>query len=57
MNELVGRHAMMKLTRKPDRSRFQPMTINIKPETGKLVQEEIQNGHFTSVDEIIVEGV
>jgi Arc/MetJ-type ribon-helix-helix transcriptional regulator len=33
------------------------MTINVKPETERLVQEEIQNGHFQSVDEIIVEGV
>jgi Arc/MetJ-type ribon-helix-helix transcriptional regulator len=33
------------------------MTINLKPETAQLVQEEIQSGHFRSVDEIIVEGV
>jgi hypothetical protein len=33
------------------------MTINIKPETERLVQEELQNGHFHSVDEMIVEGV
>jgi Arc/MetJ-type ribon-helix-helix transcriptional regulator len=33
------------------------MTINVKPETEQLVQEEIRNGHFRSVDEIIVEGV
>ena len=33
------------------------MSIEIKPETERLVQEEIQNGHFRSVDEIIVEGV
>lgn len=33
------------------------MTINIKPETERLVQEELQNGHFRSVDEMIVEGV
>jgi Arc/MetJ-type ribon-helix-helix transcriptional regulator len=33
------------------------MTINVKPETEQLVQKEIQNGHFQSVDEIIVEGV
>jgi Arc/MetJ-type ribon-helix-helix transcriptional regulator len=33
------------------------MTINVKPETEQLIQEEIQNGHFRSVDEIIVEGV
>lgn len=33
------------------------MTINVKPETERLVQEEIQSGHFRSVDEIIVEGV
>jgi Arc/MetJ-type ribon-helix-helix transcriptional regulator len=33
------------------------MTINIKPETEKLVQAEIQSGHFQSVDQLIIEGV
>jgi hypothetical protein len=33
------------------------MSIDIKPETEQLVQEEIRRGHFHSVDEIIVEGV
>jgi hypothetical protein len=33
------------------------MTINLKPETEQLVREELQNGHFRSVDEMIVEGV
>ncbi len=33
------------------------MTINLKPETERLVQEEIQSGRFHSVDELIVEGV
>ena len=33
------------------------MTINLNPETERLVQEELQNGHFRSVDEMIVEGV
>jgi len=33
------------------------MTINLKPETERLVREELQNGHFCSVDEMIVEGV
>ncbi len=33
------------------------MTIRIKPETEQLVKEELQNGHFRSVDEIIFEGV
>ena len=33
------------------------MTINLKPETEQLVQEEIRSGHFHSVDELIVEGV
>jgi len=33
------------------------MTINLKSETEQLVQEELQNGHFHSVDEMIVEGV
>lgn len=33
------------------------MTVDLKPETERLVQEEIQRGHFQSVDEMIVEGV
>ncbi len=33
------------------------MTITLKPETERLVQEELQSGHFHNVDEIIVEGV
>ena len=33
------------------------MTIKIKPETERLVQEEIQSGHFQSVDQLIVESV
>jgi Arc/MetJ-type ribon-helix-helix transcriptional regulator len=33
------------------------MTIDVKPETRELVQDEIRRGHFRSVDEIIVEGV
>jgi len=33
------------------------MSIELKPETEKLVQEEISKGHFHSVDELIVEGV
>jgi Arc/MetJ-type ribon-helix-helix transcriptional regulator len=33
------------------------MTIQLKPETERLVQEELQNGRFHSVDEMIVEGI
>jgi len=33
------------------------MAINLKPETERLVQAELQNGHFRTVDEMIVEGV
>jgi len=33
------------------------MAIDVKPETERLVNEEIRRGHFRSVDEIIVEGV
>lgn len=33
------------------------MTINLKPDTEQLVREELQNGRFRSVDEMIVEGV
>jgi len=33
------------------------MTINLRRETERLVQEELENGHFRSVDEMIVAGV
>jgi len=33
------------------------MTIDIRPETAQLVREEIRNGHFESVDDLIVSGV
>ena len=31
--------------------------MELKPETERLVQEEIRLGHFHSVDEVIVQGV
>jgi len=33
------------------------MTVELKPETEQLVQEEINSGHFHTVDELIKEGV
>ena len=33
------------------------MTIDIRPETEQLVREEIRNGHFQSVDDLIISGV
>lgn len=33
------------------------MIIQLNPETEKLVQEELQSGHFRSIDEIIVQGI
>jgi Arc/MetJ-type ribon-helix-helix transcriptional regulator len=33
------------------------MTVELKPETERLVQEEIRSGHVRSVDELIVYGV
>jgi Arc/MetJ-type ribon-helix-helix transcriptional regulator len=33
------------------------VTVQLKPETERLVQEEIKNGHVRSVDELIVQGV
>lgn len=33
------------------------MAIDVKPEIEQLVREEIQSGHFRSVDEIIIQGV
>ena len=33
------------------------MTIDIAPETERLIREEIGNGHFRSADELITAGV
>lgn len=33
------------------------MTITLKPETERLVRQELDGGHFHNIDEIIVEGV
>jgi Arc/MetJ-type ribon-helix-helix transcriptional regulator len=33
------------------------VTVELKAETERLVQEEIRRGHFHSVDELIVQGV
>jgi len=33
------------------------VTIELKPETERIVREELQNGHFQSVEEIIMRGV
>ena len=33
------------------------MSIDINPETERLVREEISSGHFRSVDDLIVSGV
>jgi len=33
------------------------MTITLKPETERVVQEELQSGHFHTIDEIIMQGV
>ena len=33
------------------------VTVELKPETERLVREEIRRGHFRSLDEIIVQGV
>ena len=33
------------------------MTVQLKPETERLVQEELQSGHVQTVDELIVHGV
>jgi Arc/MetJ-type ribon-helix-helix transcriptional regulator len=33
------------------------VTVELKPETERLVQEEIQRGHFHSVDEVIEQAV
>lgn len=33
------------------------MTIELKPETERLVREAISSGHFRSVDDLIVTGI
>jgi Arc/MetJ-type ribon-helix-helix transcriptional regulator len=33
------------------------MTVELKPDTERLVQEEMRSGHFQSLDELIVQGV
>jgi hypothetical protein len=33
------------------------MTIEVKPETERLVREEIESGHIHSIDDLIVAGV
>jgi hypothetical protein len=33
------------------------MTVELKPETERLVQEELRNGHFRSVNELIDKAV
>ena len=33
------------------------MTVELKPETERLVKEELRSGHVQSVDELIVYGV
>jgi hypothetical protein len=33
------------------------MVVELKPETERLVQEEIRRGHVHSLDQLIVEGV
>lgn len=40
-----------------DEAKFEDVTVELKPETERLVQEEIERGHFLTVDELIVEGV
>ena len=37
--------------------KLESVTVELKPETERLVQEEIRRGHFHSVDEVIVQGV
>ena len=33
------------------------MSIKLKPETERLVQEEVRSGHFHSADDLIVAGI
>ena len=33
------------------------MVITLQPETGQLLAQELANGHFQSVDEMILQGI
>ncbi len=33
------------------------MTVDLKPETERMLQQELASGHFESVDEIIIRGI
>ena len=33
------------------------MMIELRPETEKLIGEEIQSGHYQTLDEMIVQGI
>ena len=41
----------------PYLANFEDRNVELKPETERLVREEIQRGHFDSLDELIVQGV
>jgi hypothetical protein len=40
-----------------NKANLKGMTVELKPETERLVREEIENGHVVSVDELIIFGV
>jgi Arc/MetJ-type ribon-helix-helix transcriptional regulator len=40
-----------------ERGAWRIMNIQLNPETERLVREELESGHFDSVDEIIVQGI
>jgi len=40
-----------------NKANLKGMTVELKPETERLVLEEIKNGHVVSVDELIIFGV
>jgi Arc/MetJ-type ribon-helix-helix transcriptional regulator len=40
-----------------DRIKLEDMTVELKPETERLIEEELRSGRVDSVDELIVHGV
>ena len=47
----------MKFARPREFPYLEGVTVQLKPETERLVQEEIKNGRVRSVDELILQGV
>ena len=47
----------LRLRSQPDAANLKVVMVELKPETERLVQEEIRSGHFHAVDQLILQGV